>query len=171
MTIPRVGARRIVRFHGTVGVDERLQSRQIGRAGIFVVDLDAHTQLLRNRRRVEPSLRGIGGQRLIPITGIRDSSDGEHDPDVMALEIVHDVCGHPNGNTLRRLGIGGFVEQLERLDKTQDDEVDGGDTIPSINQPMVLAVELGHAAHRAPEALIVATGPGAVDRDGSGGGV
>src|SRR5258708_10010871 len=88
----------------------------------------------------------------------------------MALEIVHDVCGHANRNTLRRLGIGGFVEQLERLDETQNDEIDGGDTVPSIDQPMVLAVELGHTAHRAPEALIVATGPGAVDRDRSGSG-
>src|SRR2546421_7227990 len=90
---------------------------------------------------------------------------------MMAREVVHDAGCHTNGNTLRRLGISGLVEQLERLDETQDHQIYGGYAIPPIDQPVVLAVELGYTPHGAPDTSIVATLPGTVDRDGGSGGV
>src|SRR5437660_12084169 len=82
-----------------------------------------------------------GAQRLIPVADERNPTDGEHDPDLVAFEVVHNIGGHPNGDALRCLGISGLVEELKWIDETENDEVDGRDAIPSINEPMVLAIE------------------------------
>src|SRR6202023_3099219 len=105
-------------------VDEGLQTGQVGGAGILVIDLDAHAQLLRDRCRVESELGGIGGERLVPSARIGDPSNGEHDADVMTLEIVHNIGGHAYGNAIERLSIGRLVEELEWLDKAEDHQVD-----------------------------------------------
>src|SRR6185503_19983580 len=83
----------------------------------------------------------------------------------MAFEIVDDILRHANRDAIHCLSIVGLVEELERLHKTQNDQVDRGDAIAAIDQPVVLAVILADAAHRSPDTGLVTTGPGSIDRD------
>ena len=52
--------------HRPVRVDERLQSGSVRGLGLFIVDLDSDAHRLGDFRRVEPELRDVIRERLIP---------------------------------------------------------------------------------------------------------
>jgi hypothetical protein len=113
-------------------------------------------------------LSWIGRKRLIPGLDIGDTSNREHDADLMAFEIVYNISGHADGDTLRGLSIVGFIEQLERLNKTQNNKINRGNTISSINEPVIFAIKLCYTTYTSPETSIIAALPGAIDGDGRG---
>ncbi len=112
MIVPR----RIVGQLGTVGIDKLLQGRDVRGAAVLVVDLDAHTHGLGNGCGIQPQLGRVLSQGCIPIVGIGNAPDREHDTDAATLEIVHHGLGHPGRDHVVQAGIG-QVEHLERVDK------------------------------------------------------
>jgi hypothetical protein len=68
------------------------------------------------------------------------------------------------------LRVGRAVEQAERVDEAEDDEVDRRQAraVAAVDEPAVLEVEVVHVAHGGPRAGVVAAVPRPVDGDGRG---
>ena len=63
------------------------------------------------------------------------------------------------------MGVVGEVEQPERIDKTEDDQIHGRLAITTVDEPMIAPVEVGHVGHVVPPAQVTATVPHSVDLD------
>ncbi|UUN27181.1 hypothetical protein [Streptomyces sp. FIT100] len=135
---------------GAVGVDEGLQPGQVGVGVLLVVDLDADTELVGDGRRVQPELGGVLGEGRVPFVGVGDASDREHHADAVRGEVLHDLGCHAPRDPVHRGGVVRAVQELQRLDEAEDDEVDGGPSVTAVDQPVVHRVELGDAAHAPP---------------------
>src|SRR5262249_42530148 len=135
-------------------------------AVLFIVDFDPNAKTVRCIGRIDSKLRRIGRQRGIPIIYISYAADGEHYPNAAAREVVDDVRGHTDWDSLGRGGVIGQVQQLHRIDETENDQIHRRDSIATVNKPVVLAVEFRYRSNRAPCTVIVAAMPGAINRDG-----
>ena len=51
------------------------------------------------------------------------------------------------------------------MNKTENDQVDGRRTVAAIDDPAVFGVEVRHVTNAGPRAKVIATVPGAVNRD------
>src|SRR5215211_2561410 len=137
-------------MNGTVSSDERLQPGEIRVHVFFIVDLNAHAHTLGHLCCVQPKLRRICCESLIPRVDISDPSDRQLYPDAASFEVVNHCLIHSDRHTLRGGSIGCFVQQSQRLNETQNHQVDGWSAITSIYQPAVTIVEIGHVTNAGP---------------------
>src|SRR5215831_3643091 len=84
----------------TVSGNEVLQAGEVRAGVIFIIDFNANAEPLGDLRGINSELRPIGGERLVPVAGVRDTADGEHGADVVAGEITNYRSVHPNGNAV-----------------------------------------------------------------------
>src|SRR5205807_6158083 len=126
------------REDGPVGVDERLQASEVRTRVLLVVDLDADAQTVGEICGLQSKLRRVLRQRGVPVVDVSDAADREHHADVVAGEVLHDRRSHTVGYSVRIARVGGLVEQLEWVHKTENDEIDGGLPVAAIDDPMVL---------------------------------